>query len=135
MRISCSNCKECNQESPQDQAKKLPFFRSGRDGKKGSGRRGNKEIYLMDQDGANLRRITLSEGNDTTPAISPDGKWVVYATDRTGKGLKLWIQSLMDVNDNGHLLEPQRANLTGVDMHPRFSPDGKWIVFTSDRAG
>jgi len=110
-------------------------FRSGRDGKKGSGRRGNKEIYLMDKDGGHLRRITNTEGNDTTPAISPDGKWVVYATDRMGNGLKLWIQPLTDANDEGHLLEPQRAYLTGVDMHPRFSPDGKWVVFTSDRAG
>jgi TolB protein len=110
-------------------------FRSGRDGKKGSGRNGNKEIYLMDKDGGQLRRISNSEGNDTTPAISPDAKWVVYVTDRTGKGLKLWIQSLVDANDKGHLLEPERASLTGIDFHPRFSPDGKWIVFTSDRAG
>jgi len=110
-------------------------FRSGRDGKKGSGRRGNKEIYLMDKDGGHLRRISNSGGNDTMPAISPDGKWVVFATDRVGKGMKLWIQSLVDTNDEGHLLEPNRASLTGVDMHPRFSPDGQCIVFTSDRGG
>jgi Tol biopolymer transport system component len=111
------------------------IFRSGRDGKKGSGPNGNKEIYLMDKDGGQLRRISNTEGIDTMPAISPDGKWVVYVTDRTGKGMKLWIQSLEDPKDVGHLLEPERANLTGLDMHPRFSPDGKWIVFTSDRAG
>ena len=110
-------------------------FRSGRDGKKGSGRKGNKEIYLMDKDGGHLRRISNSEGNDTMPAISPDGKWVVYVTDRTGRGMKLWIQSLEDPNDPGHLLEPMRAYLTGLDMHPRFSPDGTWVVFTSDRGG
>jgi TolB protein len=110
-------------------------FRSGRDGEKGSGRKGNKEIYLMDKDGGQLRGISNTKGNDTMPAISPDGKWVVYVTDRTGKGMKLWIQSLEDPNDEGHLLEPERANLTGLDMHPRFSPDGKWVVFTSDRAG
>jgi len=110
-------------------------FRSGRDGKKGSGRNGNKEIYLMDKDAGQLRRISNTEGVDTMPAISPDGKWVVYVTDRTGNGMKLWIQSLEDRNDQGHLLEPERANLTGLDMHPRFSPDGKWVVFTSDRGG
>ena len=110
-------------------------FRSGRDGKKGSGRKGNKEIYLMDKDGGQVRRISNHEGNDTMPAISPDGKWVVYVTDRMGNGMKLWIQSLEDTADKGHLLEPERANLTGLDMHPRFSPDGQWVVFTSDRGG
>lgn len=110
-------------------------FRSGRNAAPGSGREGNKEIYVMDQDGGSLRRVTHDDGNDTMPAISPDGRWVVYSTDRAGNGMKLWIQSLEDSGDEGRLLEPDRAHLRGLDMHPRFSPDGTWVVFTSDRGG
>lgn len=89
----------------------------------------------MDADGDGVRRVSFTPGIETMPAISPDGKWVVYVTNRTGRGMKLWLQSLEDPDDEGRLLEPERAELTGLDMHPRFSPDGRWIVFTSDRAG
>ena len=49
--------------------------------------------------------------------------------------MKLWLQSLTDPGDEGRMLEPGRAHLRGLDMHPRFSPDGQWVVFTSDRGG
>jgi TolB protein len=102
-------------------------FRSGRDG--------DKQIYLMDKDGNRTRRITKAKGQATMPAISPDGKWVVYTTSRFGNGLKLCIQSLENPQDEGRMLEPSREELSGLDMHARFSPDGKWIVFNSDRTG
>jgi TolB protein len=102
-------------------------FRSGRDGA--------KEIYVMGANGEDLRRVTYTSADNTMPAISPDGEWVVYSTTRTGRGWKLWIQSLADPADEGRLLEPGRASLAGRDMHPRFSPDGRWVVFTSNRAG
>lgn len=108
-------------------------FRSGR----GSpvGERGRNDIYVMDAEGGQLRAVTQGGGNHTMPAVSPDGERVVFTTDRAGRGMKLWIQSLTDPTDEGRLLEPGRAHLTGLDMHPRFSPDGTWVVFTSDRAG
>jgi Tol biopolymer transport system component len=110
-------------------------FRSGRDARPGSGFGGAKEIYIMDAHGNRVRRISHAGATSTMPAISPDGQWVVYSTTRAGAGYKLWIQSLVDPTDEGRLLEPGRAHLSGRDMHPRFSPDGKWIVFTSSRAG
>ncbi len=100
-----------------------------------SGRFGDHEICLMEADGTNVRRVSHARGTDTMPAISPDGQWIAYVTARTGKGLKIWIQRASDGGGEGQLLEPARAHLQSTDVHPRFSPDGKWIVFASDRAG
>lgn len=100
-------------------------FRSGRDG--------DKEIYLMDADGGDVRRLTHREGVETVPDLSPDGEWVAFATDRDEAGMKIWIQRL-DASE-GRFLEPGRAGTPGVDMHPRFSPDGEWVAFVSDRGG
>jgi Tol biopolymer transport system component len=100
-----------------------------------SGRTGTMEIYVMNTDGSALRRVSNTKGTATMPAISPNGHWLVYTTSHVGHGMKLWIQSLDDPNDEGHLLEPERSALEALDMHPRFSPDSRWVVFTSDRAG
>jgi Tol biopolymer transport system component len=64
------------------------------------------------------------------PAISPDGEWLVVPRLGPG-GIKLWLQKLD--GSEGRLLEPDRAAVTDASLHPRFSADGRWIVFTSDR--
>lgn len=99
-------------------------FRSDRDG--------NKEIYVMDGDGTDVRRLTETPGTETMPALSPDGEWVVFSTDRAG-GMKLYLQRVD--GSEGRFLEPDRLDLKEFSMHPRFSPDGKWVVFTSSRGG
>jgi TolB protein len=90
----------------------------------------------MDADGGGVRQLTRLGGTATMPAISPDGRWTVYTAEvERGSGMRLWIQSIDDPADRGRLLEPRRAHLNGQDMHPRFSPDGRWVVFVSDRGG
>lgn len=100
-------------------------FRSGRDG--------DKEIYLMDADGSDVRRLTDREGVETVPDLSPDGEWIAFATDRDGAGMKIWIEKLD--GSEGRFLEPERAGTPGIDMHPDFSPDSEWVAFVSDRGG
>ena len=99
-------------------------FRSGRDG--------NHEIYLMEADGSNVRRLTEHPSTDTMPAFSPLGDMIVFSSFRDGDPEIYTLQ----ISPDGTPGQLRRiTNSAGGDMHPRFSPDGKWIVFASDRAG
>jgi len=47
-------------------------------------RDGNQEIYVMDANGSNLRRITRHPGIDATPTWSPAGNQIAFTSDRSG---------------------------------------------------
>jgi len=49
-----------------------------------SNRDGNPEIYVMNRDGSNLRRMTNNPAIDVTPTWSPTGNQLAWVSDRTG---------------------------------------------------
>lgn len=97
-----------------------------------SGGNGSGHVYVMDGAGKQRRRLTDAAAVETMPAVSPDGEWVVFPTNRAG-GRKLWLQRVDGTG--GRFLESDRLDIPDLALHPRFSPDGKWVVFTSNRAG
>lgn len=65
------------------------------------------------------------------PAISPDGRRIVYAQDRSD--FNLWTLNL-----NGAHREPERCDplsSTRDEFFPQYSPDGQRIAFESNRSG
>ena len=89
-----------------------------------------KEIYLMDYDGANQRRITVNRSLNLTPSWGPDGRTLVYYSYTSGYP-DLYVNSL----DGRPITRPARGTEQVQNYHPAVSPDGSRIAFSSTRAG
>ena len=103
-------------------------FVSDRDATK---ERRSKELYIVDYDGFNPRRVTVNNSLNIQPAWRPDGAALAYVSYRQGSPL-LYLAKIFEAQSV--------PNLSGEkgDSHafaPTFSPDGRSLAFASTRAG
>ena len=91
-----------------------------------SGRDGNAEIYVMDADGKNQRRLTHHPADDSLPSWSPDGQKIAFSSYRNGGNIQIFVMGSDGQN-------PIRLTDGVWDDNPDWSPDGQKIAFTSHK--
>jgi dipeptidyl aminopeptidase/acylaminoacyl peptidase len=98
--------------------------------------RRRKHLYVFDIASRKMTQITSGDYDDSAPAWSPDGKSIAFTSNRSESedpdrnyNTDIWVVAA-DNTDQGKSLVRVTAN-PGADDSPSWSPDGKWIAFTS----
>lgn len=84
------------------------------------------DIWIADETGKNLQRLTVNTARDVQPRFSPDGKWLAFSSDREG-------------NDDVYIMAAtggeakQLTHHSAADQVLGWTPDGKSVVFASNR--
>lgn len=92
---------------------------------------GAPEIYEMDSNGSNSKRLTFNQDTDSYPAYSLRNNIIAYITQFGGRSPQIWL-----INTTGDDLRQLTANNVDVDFGLPFSwsPDGEKIVYTQYNA-
>jgi len=111
-------------------AKQLAF--TGYDG-------GLSDLFIVNADGSDLRRLTNDKYADLQPSWAPDGKTIAFATDR---GAKTDFDALKFGNMRIALFHLDKGTIEllghmdqGKNIDPVWAPDGRSLAFVSDRSG
>src|SRR3954464_9213885 len=84
------------------------------------------DIWVVEGDGANPRRLTVNVARDFSPRFSPDGKWIAFTSSRTGNNDVFIMPSAGG--------EPKQITwYSGADEALYWTPDGKGVVISTQR--
>ena len=94
-----------------------------------SDRTGHKEIWQMDYDGQNQKRLTSYGSISTMPAVSPDGSKLAFTSFAKGTPRIMLISTA-----TGRPLPFYNQNAS-LNATPSFTPDGQQIFYSSTASG
>ncbi len=89
-----------------------------------SGPSRHEELYIMDYNGKNIKKISNADMRKRVPAISVDGKIIVFSDN----------SSVYTMNSKGKNIKKISGDLVNC-RHPDISPDNNFITFESGAEG
>ena len=92
-----------------------------------SGPSGKLDLWIMESNGTGQKQLTADAGNTRVPSVSPDGRYVVFMSDRTGTS-HIWRIDIDGSNAR------QLTNGNG-EWAPAFAPNGQWVFFLLSSGG
>jgi TolB protein len=79
------------------------------------------DLWIIDTKGGSPKQLTINSGSNMHPSVSPDGRTVVFASNRQ-VSFNLWK---MDIDGSN----PKQLTRGSGEAFPQYSPDGEWVVY------
>lgn len=89
---------------------------------------GQEDLYIVKSDGTDLRKITDDAPKDRRPKWSPDGRRIVFYSDRNGR-YELW-----SIDAQGSNLQQMTKTTGDTFVYPVWSPDGQRLLASNAKS-
>ena len=87
-----------------------------------------QELWIASTKGSYIRQILMTNSHCMQPVWSPDGKTIVFSSDKSGN-FDIWLLSTEDWQLKQLTTDPH------LDSSPAWSPDGRQVAFVSAKTG
>jgi Tol biopolymer transport system component len=86
-----------------------------------------RDIWILNADGTNPKQLTANAGRHLQPDASPDGRYIVFSSNRgTSGAFHIWRMDM----DGSNPIELTHGDYDG-EVQPTVSTDGRWVVFSN----